>query len=549
MRHIADLIVGLFLASIVYGIAVTGVSWHTDFDAVTTIDLSLWALPKYTLLSAIRCSAAYCISLIMTLIVGYAAAKSRSMEKVLLPLLDILQSVPVLGFLPGVLLSFVALFPHSHVGLELTAIVMIVTAQVWNMTLSYYSSLKSVPTDLQEVSSMLGFDWLMRLLKLELPYAAIPLAWNSVLSMAGGWFFLIPCEALTLGDQEYRLPGIGAYMYVAIAQRDFEAMVAGVVAMVLLIVMMDFSIWRPLLVFAHRYRLEDNMLYRDVPLFQVWVKKSIFFRLFQRFWPTMRFQIRAPHIRIPGQFYIVGQFCFLAVMMGVVWGAVQLVTILQHVTFQEWLFLLRGVGATFLRVLCCLLLSTLFAVPLGIWLGVRPERVAIAQPVIQICASFPAPMLYPLMLQVFFWLHMPFFWSSMLLMLMGVGWYVLFNVLAGAMRMPRILGDVLRSTASSRRDVWRYFYLPCIMPELVTGWMTAAGGAWNASVLAEYFMYQGKIVQTDGIGAALSIATASGRMPLFAASLVLMVSVVVIINRLVWTPLYAFVNMRYKRDF
>src|SRR5215831_7097609 len=249
-------VIGLVLATI-YALIAYGRELEAAFHRAVDIDLSLYSLPYYTLFSALRGLAAFGLSLMFTLVVGYWAAKSPTAERLLIPLLDILQSIPVLGFLPALVIALIALFPRTNTGLELACIIMIFTGQVWNMTFSFYASLKSVPTDFNEVSSIIGLNAWEKLRKVELPFSAMNLVWNSLLSMSGGWFFLSVCEAFTLGDQEYRLPGIGAYMATAIARGVPSAMVAGIIAMSLLIVIMDILIWRPVLAWAHQFRLEE----------------------------------------------------------------------------------------------------------------------------------------------------------------------------------------------------------------------------------------------------------------------------------------------------
>ena len=576
---LADLVILLLIATSIYGLVSIANEWRTEFHPMTQIDLSARALPYYTMLSGIRGMVAYLISLAFTLVVGYAAAKSKTAEKIIIPLLDVLQSIPVLGFLPGLLLGLVALFPRTNIGLELAAIIMIFTGQVWNMTISYYASLKSVPTEFGEASRVIGLGWYQRLKRVELPFSAVNLAWNSLLSMAGGWFFLIPCEAITLGDNEYRLPGIGAYMDVAIKSGDHQAIFLAVVAMILLILVMDFVIWRPILSWVQRFRLEDLPGGASVePLMQLWIRESKILHRIKLLYRELVLKPRRTRSRLAGEetvetlvknraprFYFwvkrladwlfsgpvirVIQFVLsVAVISFSVYGAYFLFVILAKIPPATWVVLARNTAWTFFRVLIALFLSSLWAVPVGIWIGTSVHRIRIAQPLIQVMASFPAPMLYPLALGLFFSLGISFDWASMLLMLLGVQWYVLFNVLAGAMRIPKELNDALSLMEASRWSRWKNLYLPSVFPFLVTGWITAAGGAWNASVVAEYLPYHGTILKTSGLGATLSVAIANENFTLFAASLFLMVLVVVALNRLVWARVYRLANTRFKMD-
>lgn len=575
-----DVMILFLIATLIYGIVAIANESRSEFHAVTQIDLSVWALPYYTLLSGMRGVAAYLISLSFTLIVGYAAAKSRTAEKIIIPLLDILQSVPVLGFLPGLILGLVALFPRTNIGLELAAIIMIFTGQVWNMTFGYYASLKSIPSEFHEASTMMSLKWHEKLRRVELPFAAVNLTWNSLLSMAGGWFFLIPCEAMTLGENEYRLPGIGAYMDVAIKEGDTKAMSLAVVAMVLLIVLMDFAIWRPLLAWVQRFRLSEVPgAIPEEPLMKIWIRESKLLRgirLSYRYWVSFRQALRAKffvtdvkvddfvkekapriyqttvkvvrHLNSPVTIKVIQFSIVLSIFLFVGYGAFKLLTVLIRVSFATWMILLRDTLWTFLRVVAALFLSTLWAVPVGIWIGTSPKRMRIAQPFIQILASFPAPMLYPVALGFLFWLGMSFNWASMCLMLLGVQWYVLFNVLAGALRIPRELSEALSLMKASRWHRWHSLYLPSVFPPLVTGWITAAGGAWNASVVAEYIYYQRTILKAEGLGATLSVATANQDFNLFAASLTTMIFVVILLNRTVWSKVSDLAQTRFRMD-
>lgn len=571
----ADLVIFLLLATAIYGIIAISGQWRSDFHPATEINLSFGALPRYALFSAIRGLAAYILSLTFTIVVGFSAAKSKRAEKFIIPMIDILQSVPPLGFLPPLCIGLIALFPKTNTGLELVCIITIFTGQVWNMTFSFYSSLKSIPSDFSEASTVMGLTWFQRLVQLELPFSAVGLAWNSLLSMAGGWFFLIACEAFTLGDKEYRLPGVGAYMAVASEQGNTRAMVAGVIAMITIIMVLDFAIWHPILSWVRRFRLEDVPGVKPPePYMVLAVKESRVFR-YLKFLYRRKFTRRHPivdEIKTPTIHHFVnfkklpllgvevepkqwnsfwryaGHLLTVSLIAAIIAGTFQLLKVLVGVTLTTWLILLKQTGLTFLRVMGALLLSTLWAVPAGIWIGTSAKRVRIAQPLIQIMASFPAPMLYPVVLTVFFSMGITLDWGSMFLLLMGVQWYVLFNVLAGSLRISQSLGDTLTLMNNSRWDKWKILYLPSVFPALVTGWVTAAGGAWNASIVAEYLSYNKKVIFTDGLGTAISAAAASGDSRTLAAALTLMVVVVLTFNRVVWSRVYKLAQTRFRMD-
>ena len=589
---IPDLLIVMVVATAIYGVVGMGRAWRAEYNPVTDISLSVGSLLYYTLLSGIRGLVAYLLSLGFTLVVGYAAAKNKQAEKIIIPAIDILQSIPVLGFLPGLLLTLVALFPRTNTGLELAAILAIFTGQVWNMTFSYYSSLKSVPSDFNEASTVIGLSWWQKLIKVELPFSAVNLAWNSLMSMAGGWFFLNVCEASKIGDHEYRLPGVGAYMAVAISKNNHRAMVLGILAMIGLIVAMDFVIWRPVLSWVQRFRLEEIQGGTvDEPLMQIALRESRIVRWLKLEFRRWRFARReeaaggptarraavpvssasntAPDL-LPQAIDIIAMRALIdriertrhdpvflrwlerligvLLLAGITYGAWRLLGVLLGVSVSTWVVLVRNTWWTFTRVVVAIFLSTLWAVPAGIWLGTNSKRIQVAQPIIQVLASFPAPMLYPLALGLFFALHIHFDWGSMLLMMLGVQWYILFNVLAGAMRVPRELKYALELMETPWWLQWRMLYLPSVFPALVTGWVTAAGGAWNASMVAEVASYQGVQLHTSGLGASIMQSSESGDFQTLAASLFLMVFVVILLNRVLWAPIYHLAQTRFRMD-
>jgi NitT/TauT family transport system permease protein len=570
-RHslpLGDVIVALLVGFFIYGTIATAQRWSAVFQPAIEIDLSAHALPMYAIYSLFRALIAYGLSLMFTLIMGYWAAKSRPAERVILPLLDIGQSIPVLGFLPGLVLGLIAIFPRSNLGLELSCIVMIFTGQVWNMTFSYYSSLKAVPNHLFDLSQNVRFSPLQRLFNIELPYSSSGLAWNSLMSMAGGWFFLTVCEAFTLGDQKFRLSGLGSYMAVAIERGNTHAMLAGFVAMILVIVFMDFVIWRPLIAWTRKFRIDEQAeQVQDIPFIQMLLKDSFIVKWTERAARSLvqRFSRRAHRQEFHKKKRKVQRHSLLrrlhryerkvlrSTVLG--WGLLLIPTVflvfkfvhlLLPVSLADAVMILKSTVFTFLRVCLALVISTLWALPFGVWVGLSPKRTKFFQPIIQVAASFPAPMLYPLAIFVLDALGIGLGVGAGILMLLGVQWYVLFNVLAGATLISRELRDTFQMARVSRRRRWLDLYLPSVFPNLVTGWVTAAGGAWNASIVAEYIEYQGKTLQTTGLGALISEATASGNFPLLAGSLVAMVVVVVSFNRSVWHKVYALAERRYR---
>jgi NitT/TauT family transport system permease protein len=560
-----DTLVFLFIIGLIYGVVTFGRQWNAEYNPSYQIDLSLSRLPLYATFSALRGFLAYVVSLAFTLVIGYRAAKSPRAEKLIIPFLDVMQSIPVLMFLPGLVLGLVALFPGSNVGLELASILMIFTGQVWNMTFAFYSSVKAVPTDLREAAAVMRLTPRQTLRLLELPYGAMNLTWNSVMSMAGGWFFLTVCEAYTLGNKSYHLPGLGAYMAVAIERGETTAIAAGLVAMASIIIFFDVFLWRPALLWAHRFRLEQHSEGpAEEPMVQLLLRESYVVRLIQDFYFRFRRRPRRlmgrlieptrwleqKWIRQSERLSRLAQYLAISLAVAVaLFASFKMVQLIVQVPGADWLNLLRDTGFTFARVVGALIIATLWATPVGIWIARSKARLRVAQPLIQLLASFPAPMLYPFALAVFGFFHIYFEVSAMFLMLLGVQWYILFNVLAGALRVPVELKTNMELMGSSALDQWRFLYLPSVFPSLVTGWVTAAGGAWNASIVAELITYKDQTLVAHGLGADISLATAEGNFPRLAACLLIMVIVVVTLNRTFWSKIYAVAQSRYRFDF
>lgn len=564
IRHlfILDIIIGLGLGTLIYGLILFAGQWQATFNPSYQIELHSGALPLYALFSAMRGLGAYVVSLIFTIAIGYWAAKSAAAEKFIIPMLDILQSIPVLGFLPGLVLGLVAIFPHSNVGLELAAILMIFTGQVWNMTFAFYSSLKSVPGDLKEAAAVMCLSDSTKLMRLEMPFSAVNLVWNSIMSMAGGWFFLTVCEAFTLGNKDYRLPGVGAYMAVAIERGDSRAMFWGVGAMAIIIITMDLIIWRPALAWVHRFRLEQTLTGGEDQLINFVYNNSLLLRFLRNFLVKLsrrslmrtetkriELKIRLPNFPISKVMDWFRWPLAVIVLTGLIWGGVGLVNSLSALTFANWGEIVVDTLFTFARVAAAVILSTLWALPAGVWLSRKEIRLRIAQPIAQLLASFPAPMLYPLVLGLTLKIHLSFSVGSMVLMLLGVQWYILFNVLAGGLRISREIYDSMTLMGSSGRDLWRFLYIPSVFPALVTGWVTAAGGAWNASIVAEYINYQGSTLETRGLGALISRSASKGDFAMLSACLVVMVVFVVLLNRYFWDRIYRVSQKRFRLDF
>ena len=534
--------------------------WQGGLRTAVTIDLSPWALPGYAILSFWRGFLAYLLSLLFALGYGYWAAKHRPSGRILIPLLDILQSIPVLGFLPGLVIGLISLFPNSNLGLELSAIVMIFTGQVWNMVFSFHASLTSLPTEQAEAAAVFRFTWFQRLRWVELPAATPGLVWNSMMSMAGGWFFLMVSESFRLGDRDFRLPGLGSYMSQALDAGDWPAIIWGILTMIMLIVVLDQLLWRPAVVWSERFQVDETA---RSEVGRSWTLDLLGNSRLLGWIGSRSARLASPPPWHPGAVAApvlkpiwaipLAWTGLAAVLLCSVIGSWFLIDLLievplatpAHSRVSSWTAILHGTELTSMRVVGTLLLGTLWALPAGLAIGGSPRWSRLLQPVVQIAASFPAPMLFPLCLLVFAALGLPLGIGAMLLMLLGAQWYILFNVIAGAQAIPGEMRDV---AVTFRLGWWLRFTrleLPAVFPSLVTGWVTAAGGAWNASIVAEFITWRRQVYSVDGLGSIISRSAEEADYPALVAAIVTMAVVVVVINRLVWRPLRRLANERF----
>ena len=546
--------------SFFYFIVVLARTWFGPFNPHVEISRSPAMLPVYAAYSLLRILIAYVLSLAFTLVYGYVAAYNARAERFMIPLLDILQSIPVLSFLPGVMLAMVALFPRNQLGVEMGAILLIFTGQVWNMAFSFYSSLKSIPRDMREAAQIYQFNWYQRFTNIELPYAAIGLVWNSMMSVAGGWFFLMACEMFVLGDKDFRLPGLGSYLQTAASAGDTRSILWGVATMVLVIVLMDQIIWRPVIAWAEKFKMEQvesanapqswflNLVEHSRGL--VSLRKRIFRPM--REWLVLRFarQHREAGHAAPSPTWKVwlGRAIAVAAVCVVLYAMVRAGGMVSQLDRAEYKTLFIGASATFLRVMIALVIGSAWTIPAGVAIGFNPKLARIAQPLAQIAASVPATALFPVVLLLLIKIGGGLGVGSIVLLLLGTQWYILFNVIAGAMAIPTDLREaatLFRFTSAQR---WRTVILPGIFPFLITGLVTASGGAWNASIVAEYFRFKEQTYTTVGLGAVISGATDAGNFALLLASTIVMALVVVTINRLVWRRLYRLAATRYTMD-
>jgi NitT/TauT family transport system permease protein len=558
-----DIAVFLFVFAAIFGVYAIGRSWLGPVQAQAHISQNPRDLPLYALYSLVRISVAYALSLVFALAYGYIAASSRRAEIIMVPLLDILQSIPVLSFLPGVMLAMVAIFPHSQFGVELGSILLIFTGQVWNIAFSFYSSLKTIPRELHEAAVIYRFSRWQRFAELDLPFSTIGLVWNSMMSVAGGWFFLMACEMFVLGNRDFRLPGLGSFLQTAASSGNTRAILWGVAAMIAVIVLLDQLVWRPIIVWADKFKFEqvESSGAAQNTLLNLIGRASIVLRLYRLIlqpvfnWLTLTFTLgarraaetfSAPKPNLLRRW--IGYLLAAGVLIGLGFAVFHAARELSGLHREDYRELVESAALTFLRVNSALILGALWTVPVGVAIASNPRLARIAQPLVQIAASIPATALFPIILLFLLRLRGGLEIAAMLLMLLGTQWYILFNVIAGAMAIPTDLKEAAQIYRFGSWDRWRYLILPGIFPYLVTGMVAASGGAWNASIVAEYFHFQGRIVSTAGLGSTISSASDAGRFDVLLASTLIMATVVVLINRLLWRHLYRLASSRFKLE-
>jgi NitT/TauT family transport system permease protein len=503
---------------------------------------------------------AYFISLTFTLIYAYTAYRFRFAASVLIPLLDILQSIPVLSFLPGVVLALISLFPGQRIGIEIAAILLIFTGMTWNMVFSFYQSLCSIPTELKEAAKVFQLNAWQRFWTLELPAGAIGLVWNSVMSMAGGWFFLMAIESFNLGGENFKLPGLGSYLSTAASHGNWRSIFAGLGVLISIIITIDFFIWQPLIAWAEKFKYQTQnaqeapqslildflqasptlrAIGRQVQEIQSVVDQAIAVR----FYP-----VSSPQ-QVSGTFTITRWLNWLFLSgctIIILWGIWEGTLLLKMVDFAEWKIIIKGAILTALRVITALILSLLWTVPVGVAIGRNPRIAQFLQPLVQIAASVPATALFPVLLLALINFGGGLQIGSVALMMLGTMWYILFNVIAGAQAIPSELFEAAKVYKLSLIQRWQNLILPGIFPYLMTGVITAVGGAWNASIVSEYVEFKGKLLTTSGLGETISQSTASANYPVLLAATAVMSFLVVLTNRLVWHPLYRLAQEKYQ---
>ena len=524
------------------------------------VDLAISNLPYYLARSTLRMFVALIFSVLFTFAYGFAAAKNHRLERVLIPLLDILQSVPVLGFLSITITGFIVLFHGSLLGLEAASIFAIFTAQVWNMTFSFYQSLRTVPAELVEAARIYRLPAWQRFFKLEVPFSMIGLVWNSMMSFGGGWFFVAASETISVLNKTYVLPGIGSYVAEAVKEQDFTALFAAIAAMAFMILAVDQLLWRPLIAWADKFKFEQSEA-KETP--QSWLLDlvrtarvtqavsaalaplaEVFTRLMSGTWLPTPAAPRREAKRAPWPY---ADLVYNGMLIAIIAGLLVLLLrfILTEVGFGE-VRLVFGLGlVTLLRVAVLTVVSTLIYVPVGVAIGFNPRLSRLVQPLAQFLASFPANFLFPFVTLALIATHISLDFGGILLMSLGAQWYVLFNVIAGAQSIPGDLREMTTNMGVHGWQLWRTLIIPGIFSAWVTGAITATGGAWNASIVAEVVSWGNTTLTATGLGAYIAQVTSSGDWPRIALGVGMMSVFVVGFNRLLWRRLYLLAENKY----
>jgi NitT/TauT family transport system permease protein len=525
---------------------------------VTPVSLDPANLPAYALRTTMRMLLAIICSIMFTFIYAALAAKSRRAEMVLIPLLDILQSVPILGFLTFTVVFFMNLFPGRVFGAELACVFAIFTSQAWNMTFSMYQSMRNVPKDLEEASRSFHLSGWQRFWRLDVPFAMPGLIWNTMMSMSGGWFFVVASEAITVGNTTVTLPGIGSYVALAIKEQNLPAIGYAILTMLLVIIAYDQLLFRPVVAWADKFRFEQTAS-ADAPT--SWMldlfRRTRALRALTYPFAAINKAISNLHIPLPRRLSLRTTGGPPSRVVDAVWLGL-IVTSTGYAAWRAYDYLSKtlslpdvltafGYGfITLARVFVLVMLATLIWVPVGVWVGLRPKLAERIQPLAQFLAAFPANLAFPVFVVAIVRYHLsPNIWLSPL-MILGTQWYILFNVIAGASAFPT---DLREAAGSFHLKGWRWWIkviLPGIFPYYVTGAITASGGSWNASIVAEVASWGDTHLTATGLGAYIAQATEAGDFPRVILGIAIMCVLVTLFNRLLWRPLYAFGERRLR---
>jgi NitT/TauT family transport system permease protein len=522
------------------------------------VSTSLGDLPYYAVRSLVRMFIGLVLSVLFTFVYATAAARLRRAEKILIPILDILQSVPILGFLSITVTAFIRLFPDSQLGLECASIFAVFTSMAWNMTFAFYHFLITQPSDLDEAARVMRLTKWQRFWKLDVPFGMIPLVWNGMMSFGGAWFFLAASETISVLGHTYALPGIGSYAATVIARGDLGGVGVSIGAMLVMVLGVNVVFWRPLVAWSERFRTEDSSASerQRSHVLDLLRRSSVPHLVSRPLRPVGRWLDRALRpfglaeypLTVHQRRRRLGDVVFgSAVLVAVAWGIWRALLYVQETAGLASFGHAFLVGlATFGRVVALITISSIIWVPVGVWIGMNPRIARFAQPVVQILASFPANLLFPLAIAVFVAAHVSLNFGGIVLMALGAQWYVLFNVIAGASAIPTDLREAVTSFGVPRRQRWRQLIFPAIFSSYVTGGITASGGAWNAAIVAEVVTYGHHHLVATGLGSYIAQATAAGNFPKILVGVMVMSVYVVGLNRLVWRRLYRLAETRFS---
>lgn len=552
-----DAIALLLILGILAALAWATMQMTSSYQIGDTIAISLSPeyLPSYALRTTLRILIAMIISLIFTLTVGTLAAKQPAAERLLIPMIDILQSIPVLSFLAITVIGFIHLFPGSLLGPECASIFAIFTAQAWNMALGFYQSLKNLPTYFSETASLFHLSAWQKFWRIEVPFSLPSLLWNMMMSMSASWFFVVASEAIAVANQTILLPGIGSYIAVAIAQTNFLAISYAIMAMFIVILIYDQLLFRPLLQWSARFQISSQdegndhswvmaLLNKTGILIHISTLFAIISNRFVNAFPQQASRSFSPK-RYWSQYltYLIYMLIGLAITMSTMMLAFY---IDWAISLSEVIHVIRLGLITSLRVFILIILSSLIWVPIGVWVGMRPYLAYRIQPIIQFLASFPANLVFPLVVSIIIRYQLNIeIWTAPL-MILGSQWYILFNVIAGTIVLPKDLYHTINNLGVHGWLWWRRFILPGIFPYYITGAMTAAGGAWNASIVAEWVNWGETILVATGLGSYITQYTHLGDFHRIALGTAIMCLYVLLFNQLLWQPLYKLAENRFK---
>lgn len=553
-----DIAIFLFITGILSLIVYITSQWGGTYDRTLEINLDPSKIPEYSAQSLVRLFLAYLLSFTFSIWYGYTASRSKMHEKIMIPILDILQSIPVLSFLPGVVLAMISLFPGQRIGLEIACVILIFTGQVWNMTYSFYHSVNTIPKEMHEVVRLYKFNKFSKFLKLDFPFSAIGLIWNSIMSVAGGWFFLMACEMFILEGKDFRLPGLGSYIQTAANVGSIEHIFYGLGTMVLLITVIDIVIWRPLVVWSQKFRMDTVQPEeeRESVVLNILATSALFKKIgniFNNLLSALEKLSYKKIVRIESKIIrtiskLLGTLIFLCFFGVLLWLLVKALFIVSGVNFDDILNIMYSAFFSLLRTSAAVLIALSWTLPVGVFIGMNAKAAKLLQGVIQIIASIPATAVFPVIVLFLIKMGGGLDVGAIFLMLLGVQWYLLFNIIAGASAIPKDLIEISKAYGVKGLKKWKTLILPCIFPYLITGLITAYGGAWNSTIVCEYVSFGGDIISTKGLGALISSSSAEGKFGILLLSTLTMSFMVVAINRLVWKRFFIMAKSKFILD-